>query len=155
MTAALLLALVLTAGCRREAPAERSGTPGVTLTAPTPSSSTVPSPLGAETTGYTNEMQAQNLRDEAAQLGIRKFGRPSNQGPESEEGAAPLTYDEGLARTRELTQSLAAQRRAIDKGKNKTVALPTTTPGILPGRKEGAPIEPAPDAPSPKDPETK
>ena len=155
LVAGAAFAAALTAGCGRGAPAPTDAAPGVTLAAPAPSSATLASPLGAETTDYTNEMQAQNLRDQAAQLGISKFGRPSNQGSETEEVRAPITYDEGMARTKELSRELAAQRHAIDKDKNKTVALPGATPGILPGPKEGAPIETGPEAADPKGPETK
>jgi hypothetical protein len=147
------LAAALCAGCRR-APAPPADN-GVSLTAPAPSSATVVSPLGEETTSYTNEMQAQNLRDQAADLGIKKFAQPSSQGAETEEIREPLTYDQGLARTKELSRDLEAQRHAIDKDKNKTVALPTGTPSMLPGRKEGSPIETAPDETAPKDPENK
>lgn len=155
IVAGAALAAALTAGCRRAEPPSTGVAPGVTLAAPAPSSATAASPLGVETTDYTNEMQAQTLRDEAVKMGITKFGRPSNQGSETEEVRAPLTYQEGLAQTRQLARDLEAQRHVVDKDKNKTVALPSATPSILPGRKEGSPIEPAPDETGPKGPETK
>jgi hypothetical protein len=155
IVAGAALAAALAAGCRPAAPDTSGVAPGVSLAAPTPSSATVASPLGVETTDYTNEMQAQTLRDEAIKMGITKFGRPSNQGSETEEVRAPLTYQEGLNQTRQLARDLEAQRHVIDKDKNKTVALPSTTPSILPGRKEGSPIESAPDEAGPKDPEIK
>ncbi len=127
--------------------------PVITLSPPAPSSATVASPLGAGNSDYTNEMQAQHLRDQAADMGITKFAQPSAQ--QDEEAGPPLTTEEGMERTRELTKQVAAQRRAIEKGRDKTVALPSSTPGIIPARKEGAPIEPPPDEPAPKDPETK
>ena len=111
------------------------------------------SPLGADTSDYTNEMQAQHLRDQAAELGISKFAHPSNQ-PDDDAGP-PQTMDEGLAHTREMTQQLAAQRRAIEKEKDRTVSLTRSTPAIIPVKKGGAPIEPAPEEPTPKGPETK
>lgn len=154
LLAGAALAAALTAGCRRAEP-PAGAAPGVSLEAPAPSSATLASPLGVETTDYTNEMQAQTLRDEAAKMGISRFGRPSDQGSETEEVRAPLTYQEGLAQTRQLARDLEARRHVIDKDKNKTVALPSAVPSILPGRKEGAPIEPAPDETGPKDPETK
>jgi hypothetical protein len=149
------LAAALSAGCRRAPPPVETGVaPGVELAPPTPSSTTLASPLGPVAPGYTNEMQAQSFRDQAVKMGISKLSPPVRRGEtEEEEGRAPATLDEGLARTEELTRDLAAQRRALDRGKDKTVALPTETPGILPGRKEGGPIEAAPDAPTPKDPE--
>ncbi|MFI5345518.1 MAG: hypothetical protein ACHQ51_04005, partial [Elusimicrobiota bacterium] len=121
---------------------------------PTPSSATLASPLGTQTSDYTNEMQAQNLRDQSTQLGIAKFAQPSAQDDDEERGPM-VSAEEGLEHTREMTQQLAAQRRAIDKERNKSVVLPTSTPAIIPTRKEGAPIEPPPDEPTPKGPETK
>ena len=48
------------------------------------------------------------------------------------------------------------ERHAIEKDKNKTVAIPSETPAMLSGGKEGAPIDgAAPQDPGPKDPETK
>jgi len=123
----------------------------VTLSTPLPTGGG----LGAETTGYTNEMQAQNLREQAAELGIRRLAKPSEQPGEPEENRAPITYEEGLARTREYAREFAAQRRAIDKDKPKSVQLTGGTPGMLPGKKEGAPVEPASDAAGPKGPEEK
>ena len=145
-------AAALIAGCRKPAPAPDPGA-NVTLAPPTPSSATVASPLGSLTSDYTNEMQAQHLREQASELGITKFTQPSVQ--QDEDAGPPLTTEEGVERTRELTKQVAAQRRAIEKGRDKTVALPSSTPGIIPSRKEGAPIEPAPDEPAPKDPESK
>ena len=155
LLAVAALAAALSAGCRRAAPAEETGAaPGVELAPPTPSSTTLASPLGSAATGYTNEMQAQSFREQAAKMGISKLSPPAKRGETDEEdGRPPATYDEGLARTEELTRDLAAQRRALERGKNKVVDLPTGTPGILPAKKEGGPIEPAPDAP--KGPETK
>jgi hypothetical protein len=152
--AGTLLLAALAAGCGKPAP-ETGASPGVTLSPPEPSSATVASPLGAETTDYTNEMQAQTLRDEAAKMGITRFGRPSDQGSETEDVRAPLTYREGLAQTHQLALDLEARRHVIDKDKNKTVALPSAVPAILPGRKQGGPIAPPPDADGPKDPEIK
>ncbi len=130
----------MTAGCRRAPePAGASALPSgdVALSTPVPTGGG----LSAATTGYTNEMQAQNLRDQAAQLGIRKLTRPSDQGSESEEIRAPISYEEGLERTREYSRQFEAQRHAIEKDRRKTVTLPSATPVILPGPKEGAPIE--------------
>lgn len=155
LLAGAALAAALSAGCRRAAPAPAAG-PDVTLAAPAPSSATIASPLGAQTTGYTNEMQAQSLRDQAAELGISKLSRPGARGQDgADDGAPPATYDEGMARTKLLTAELKAQNRAINRGKDKTVAIPAEIPAVLLGPKSGGPIEPAPDADGPKGPETK
>jgi hypothetical protein len=138
-------ALALAAGCGKppEPPApDPSG--GVTLAAPPPSPMT--SPLGPATSGYTNEMQAQNLRAEAAELGINRFGKPSvplasDDGEPSGETQRTITYQEGIQRTRSMAREVEAERHAIDRDKNKTVAIPTTTAGVLPPNKAGAPIE--------------
>jgi hypothetical protein len=137
-------ALVLAGACGRkpQAPApDPSG--GVTLTAPAPSSSTVASPLGAETTGYTNEMQAQNLREQAADLGISRLAKPSMPGgfENANEPQRTITYQEGIERTREMAAEAESTRHAIEGDKNKSVALPTPTPGVLSPNKEGSPIE--------------
>lgn len=155
LRAALALAAAFVFAACRRAPVPDDANAGVILGAPAPSSTTVASPLAGQTTDYTNEMQAQNLRAEAAELGIKKFGRPSADGADAEEGRAPLTYKEGLEQTRLLAKEFEAQRHVVDKDKNKTVVLPTSVPGILPGKKEGAPIEPAPEEAGSKDPETK
>jgi hypothetical protein len=151
--AALLAALA--AGCKRApepAPAP-DPTGGATLTAP---QSIIASQLGAATTGYTNEMQEANLRDQAAALGISRFARPSNAlGSESEGTHPTITYQEGLARTRELEGEIEAERHAIEKDKNKTVAIPSQTPAIISGDKQGSPIESGPADAGPKDPENK
>jgi hypothetical protein len=148
-----VLAAALAAGCRRAAPAPADAAAGVTLSAPAPSSTTLSVSLGDGATGYTNEMQAENLRGEASQLGIKKFGMPSAQGSETEEVRAPIGYQEGIERTRAYAREFETQRRALDKDKNKSVALPNSIPGILAGKKEGSPLEPEPAGP--KDPETK
>ncbi len=145
------LAAALTAACRRApeptpSPALPAG--DVKLSAPAPTAGG----LGAQTTGYTNEMQAQNLRDQAAALGISKLARPSDQGSETDEARPPITYEEGLARTREYSREFEAQRHALEKDKPKSVTLPGVTPAILPGHKEGAPVDPAPDETPSKNP---
>lgn len=134
-------ALALAAACgRKPAPPAPDPAGGVTLTAP--SSSTIASPLGAETTGYTNEMQAQNLRDQAARLGISHLAKPSIAGGfDSDEPHRTITYQEGIERTREMAAEAEAERRSIEGDKNKSVALPTPTPGMLTPAAEGSPIE--------------
>lgn len=154
LLAGTLAAAALAAGCRREKPAETPVLAPPTLAAPAPSSATTTG-LGAETQGYTNEMQAQNLREQAAELGIRRLAKPSTNGAEPEENRPAITYEEGLERTREYSREFEAQRHALERSKPKSVTLPTGTPGLLTGRKEGAPVEPAPETADPKGPEQK
>lgn len=152
LLAGAVLAAALGAACRRapEAPADPAG--GVTLAAP---AAAIVSPLGTDTSSYTNEMQAQNIRAEAASLGIAKFARPSEAASEADGRHETITYQEGLERTRATAREFEAERHEIDKDKNKTVALPTQIPGMISSKKTGSPIEnPAEDSGS-KDPETK
>lgn len=125
---------------RKPAPSEAEPAAGVSLAAP--SSSTIASPLGAETTGFTNEMQAQNLREQAAELGIKRLAKPSIQGgfDNDNEPHRTITYQEGIERTRAMAADAEAERRAIEGDKNKSVALPTATPGMLTPNREGSPI---------------
>ena len=148
------LAAALAAACKPAPPAPAPDpTGGAKLAAP---AATIPSPLGSGASTYTNEMQAQNLRDQAAQLGITRFARPSAPlGSEAENDHPTITYQEGLDRTRQLAGEIEAERHALEKDKNKTVAIPNQTPAILSGDKRGAPIDGAPDDESPKGPETK
>jgi hypothetical protein len=137
----VVAALVLAACGRKPAPSAPDTAAGVVLSAP--SSSTIASPLGAETTGYTNEMQAQNLRDQAAELGISRLAKPSIPGgfDNSNEPHRTITYQEGIERTREMAAEAEAERRSIEGDKNKSVALPTPTPGMISPNKEGEPIK--------------
>jgi hypothetical protein len=144
--AAAALAAALLAGCRRARPAPAADAAGgATLEAPAASSSVVKSPLDAGTSAYTNEMQAQNLRDQAADLGIDGLAKPSYTAGDSDEPHRTITYQQGVERTLSLTRQVMAARHAVEGDKNKSVALPTETPGILPANKAGAPIESAPD----------
>ena len=139
------LTAVLAAGCRRpSAPPAADAAGGVTLEAPAPSSTVVTSPLGADASGYTNEMQAQNLRDQAAELGISRLTKPSTDAGDSDEPQRTITYQEGVERTLRMTREAEAERRAIEGDKNKSVAIPTQTPDLIPGDKTGVPIENAP-----------
>lgn len=134
-------AILLAAACgRKPAPPAPDPAQGVSLTAP--ASSTIVTPLAAETTGYTNEMQAENLRAQAAELGISRLAKPSTPGAfdNDNEPHRTITYQEGIERTREMAAEAEAERRSIEGDKNKSVALPTPTPGMLTPNKEGAPI---------------
>ncbi|MDE2511449.1 MAG: hypothetical protein KGL74_10025, partial [Elusimicrobia bacterium] len=90
LLAGAALAAALTAACGKPAPEENA--PAVNLAPPEPSSATAASPLGAETSDYTNEMQAQNLRDQAAALGIEKFKSPHQD--DEDEDDTPMTTEE-------------------------------------------------------------
>ena len=146
------LAAALATGCKRppEAPTPADG---VTLDAPAPSSTVVTSPLANGASVYTNEMQAQNLRDQAAALGISGLAKPSTPGNENEmEGPhRTITYQEGIERTAAMTRQAMSERHAIEGDKNKSVSIPTETAGVLPANSEGSPIETSTDT-GPKDP---
>lgn len=144
--AALLAAL--SAGCKRAPePAEDAPGPagGAVLTTPV---TTVISPLEGMTTGYTNDQQLVNLQNEAGKMGIRRLTRPSDQSQQEERPA--ISYEDGLARTREYSAALENQRHAIDREKeSKTATLPNSTPGMIPKSRGGAPIAGG----DPKDPQ--
>lgn len=150
--AALAALTAALAACGRSSPPpavseEPSAAPA--LAAPEPSTTTVSSPLSGQATGYTNEMQAENLRRQAARLGIEKLGEPGAE--EEEQARPPVTYEEGLERTREYTREFEAERHALDRDRVKSVALPGETPKVISSGEQGAPL--APDGP--EDPGTK
>lgn len=126
----------------------------MSLEAPAPSSTVVASPLASSGTGYTNEMQAQNLREQAAELGIQRLGKISG-GTAEEDERPPISYQEGLARTKAYARQFEAARRQLDRGKPKTVSIPGETPRLLPGAASGAPVETSTGEARPKDPENK
>ena len=145
---AAALTAALTAGCRRAPSAPpASAADAASLAAPAPSGSFVTSPLAAESTAYTNAMQAENLRGQAVALGIRDFRKPSDA-PDADEPRPPISYEEGLARTHAYAQEFQAERQVLDRDKVKSVALPGDTPGMMPDKNQGAPIE---TNPGPKD----
>ena len=135
MSSKLLAAAALTAalacGCRKEEEKPAPAAPGVSLTAPDPSGTIVGSRLSKSTGAYTNEMQAQYIQDQAAQMGIKRLGATNRSGAESETPAPSISYAEGLERTKALEEVLANQRRAIDRNKPKSVDLPGNTPQLL------------------------
>lgn len=108
---------------------------------------TVAIPLTAESAGYDNEQQARHLQEESEFLGIERLAKPSAQSGENEEEREIVTYEQGLQRTKDYARQFAAQRRAIDKGKGKAVDLSGTTPLLLPGKRQGGPIESHQDPP--------
>lgn len=138
----VILAAALTAACRPASDAPRSAGGDARLEAPAPSSVTLAGLLGAASTGYDNAQQALYLQEESRLLGISSLGKPSGQTWESEEPAGvPVSYEEGLERTRAMTKQFAAQRRAIDKGRPKAVGLEGMTPRMIPGKPQGGPLK--------------
>jgi len=129
------LAAALTAGlafgCRKAPEKTAPAAPAVSasLTAPDPSGTIVGSRLSKSSSSYTNEMQAEYLQNQAEQLGIQRIGAGNSSAAESQ--TAPLTYAEGMERTKALEEALANQRRQIDRNKPKTVDLPGNTPQLL------------------------
>ena len=144
LVAVVALAAAL-ASCKR-APEEPQAPqqPSLNLAAPAPSSTMVTNPLSRATTGYTNEMQAAYLQDQAAALGIARLTKVTHLGSEAEGAPAMVSPEEGLARTRELEHEFAAQRRAIDRGKPKTIDLSGATPQLLQPREPAAGGAPTP-----------
>ena len=143
----MMLAAALAAGCRPTGDDTRSAGGDAKLEAPTPSSVTLAGLLSVVNTGYSNVQQARYLQEQSKRLGISSLDKPS--GGTGEDGGNrgdpdPLSYEEGLARTKAMTREFAAQRRALEKGKPKPVGLQGTTPGLIPGKPQGGPIESAP-----------
>jgi hypothetical protein len=134
--------------CRREQEPARPAESTPALSAPT---AMVINPLSKETTGYTNEMQAKFLQNQAADLGIQRFASSYHTAADDETPPPTVSYAEGIQRTRELEQSLAAQRHSIDRNKPKSVDLPGNTPMLLqtPADSGGAPTPETPTSPAP------
>ena len=148
---ALAAALLLGAACKRapvEAPPE---TPD--LAAPEPSVNLVVTPLDRATTGYTNEMQAANLRSETSELGIQQISKHIEEGDRGQEnrGAPPplseVEKKERLAQLREMGDEFTRMRRGIDGARDKSVSLPGQTAAIIPGRKSGGMLGAVEDGP--------
>lgn len=125
LLAALTAALWIGAACKR-APDAASEAPVPELAAPAPSSTFVSTPLDTASTGYTNEMQAENLRKEAAEM----EGPP--QGPPPPLSKAEVR--ERRRRLRELTRELERMRRGMEGGRDKSVTLPGDTVSPIPGQ---------------------
>ena len=152
----LFSVLLLASACGRAPEAPRSPGGDAKLEAPTPSSVTLTGLLSVMSTGYSNAEQARYLQDEAKRLGIADLDKPSS-GQTGEVGEAPpdpVSYEEAIERTKSLSKQFAAQRRAIERGQPKAIDLKGTTPGMIPGKPQGGPIEAAPEA-GPRDLETK
>ena len=121
LLAALTAALWIGAACKR-APDEASEAPE--LDAPAPSSTFVSTPLDTASTGYTNEMQAENLRKETAEM------EGPSQGPPPRLSKAEVR--ERRRRLRELTRELESMRRGMESGRDKSVTLPGDTVNPIP-----------------------
>lgn len=155
MHALPLILLILAAACGRPPEAPRSAGGTANLDAPTPSSVTLTGLLSATSTGYDNAQQARYLQEEAKRLGISKLDKPSGEtGEPGEPPAKSVTYEEGVERTKSMSKQFAAQRRAIDKKQPKAIGLEGTTPGRIPGKPQGGPVESVREDGS-KDPEKK
>lgn len=143
--AAAALTAALAFGCRRSEPPAQTEEPGPALDAP---AAMVTSPLSKQTTGYTNEMQAQYIQNQAAALGIQRFAPTDRSNAESYLPPPSISYAEGVARTKEMARALANERHAIDRNKPKSVDLPGTTPQLLEQPADGGtPPAPAPQGP--------
>ncbi|UPT74039.1 MAG: protease complex subunit PrcB family protein [Elusimicrobiota bacterium] len=150
----LLAAAVALAACER-APVEPAPTPE--LSAPEPSSSLVTTPLDAAATGYTNEMQAEAMLQESADLGIEQItrrGEDSRKTPP--EPALILTAEEKkqrdadrkerLARAKRLRLEYTRLRRNME-GEDKSVAILGSTVAVISGRESGGLVGVAEDSP--------
>lgn len=112
------------------------------LAAPAPSSSLIMTPLDTAATGFTNEMQAANLRRETAELGIQQISKhiDENSRQGSRETPPPLSEvekKERIEELRQMRQEFTRMRRDIDDARDKSVTLPGNTAAIIPGRKSG------------------
>ena len=147
---ALAAALLLGAACKRAPVEVAPETPD--LTAPEPSANLVVTPLDRATTGYTNEMQAANLRTETSELGIQQISKHLEEGSGQENRGAPpplseVEKKERMAQLREMGDEFTRMRRGIDGARDKSVALPGQTAAIIPGRQSGGVLGADEDAP--------
>jgi hypothetical protein len=148
---ALAAALLLCASCRRSTAPAPLETPE--LAPPEPSASLITTPLDKAATGYTNEMQAANLRRETDELDIREISKHLEEKDSSADGrAAPpppsaAEKKERLARLKKMRLEFTRMRQGIDGARDKSVALAGSTAGIIPGRASGTLIGVIEDAP--------
>ncbi len=110
-------------------------------------------PLDAATTGYTNEMQAANLRRETSELGIQQISKHIEGGDANQENRgspSPLSAVERkmrMAQLKEMRLELSRMRRGIEGARDKSVSLPGSTAIILPGRESGRMLGAVEEAP--------
>lgn len=137
------MALWLGAACKR-APIEPSAVPTPDLPPPPPSSSLVITPLDTASTGYTNEMQAANLRRETAEMDIRHISKHYEEGEQPRSGPPPLLSDvekkERLEQLRDMTRQFTRMRLSIDGAHDKSVTLPGNTAIMIPRPTPGGPL---------------
>ncbi len=152
----LAAALTLGAACRRapESEAPAPAAPDAGLEAPPPSSSLVVTPLDRATTGYTNEMQAANLRRETSELGIGNISKHYEEGKRDESEArekpprlSEVERKERIKQLRDMTSQFTRMRRNIDAARDKSVVLEGTKPGLIPTVEKGGALEGAEEAP--------
>ncbi len=134
-------ALLLSVACQRAPAPVPDETPE--LAPPAPSSSLIATPLDHVSTGYTNEMQAENFTRETGELGIQQLSKHIEEGEPAQEnrGAPPPMTEaekkERLEQLKEMRQEFTRMRRGIDGARDKSVALPGSTAAIIPGRESG------------------
>ena len=148
---ALAAALILCAACKPAPAPPPEETPE--LAPPEPSASLVVTPLDTASTGFTNEMQAENLSKETAELGIQHISKHIEEGaPDgSRRGPPPplseVEKKERMEQLREMRKEFTRLRRGIDAQRDKSVALPGSTAAIIKGRESGGMVGVAEDAP--------
>ena len=101
---------------------------------------TVKIPLTAGASGYDNESQVLFIQEESKRLGIETL----NRGADADERPEPVTYEQGLARTKHLSRQFELQRLAIEKAKGAASGVGGSTPEVRSEKENGGPIEPAP-----------
>lgn len=138
----LIAALALGAACKRspEPPKEEAASPD--LAPLPPSSALVVTPLDTATTGYTNEMQAKNLSQQTAELGIQHITKHQDETDEEPPTGPPpplseVEKKERIEQLRTMTNQFTRLRRNIDGARDKSVSLPGSTAAVLSGRKSG------------------
>ncbi len=116
------------------------------LAPPEASSLLVVTPLDKAAADYTNEMQADNLRRETAELGIRTVNqRAAEDEANHEESKVPIAGK--LEQLREMRLELTRLRHGIESAYDKSVALPGPTVTLISRRESGGVIGPFEDVP--------
>lgn len=115
----VLVLILAVLGCKAPPPEENLSSSAEKLEPPAPSS--IVTPLAKASSNFDNKSQAKYLQEQAGDLGIQRFGKapPSVEDEERE----PITYEEGVQRTKEYSQQFAATRREIDRKRPKSVQL--------------------------------
>lgn len=134
-------ALIFGAACKR-APEPEAAATSPDLAPLPPSSALVVTPLDTATTGYTNEMQAKNLSQQTAELGIQHISKHRDESDEEPPvGPPPPLSDvekkERMEQLRSMTTQFTRMRRNIDGARDKSVSLPGSTAAVIAGRASG------------------